>query len=74
MKRNEFFNRIIELLNSKDNLSEQSVIADISEWDSLMSLEIIQLFVDCCGKAPDIDEIRKCVTIGDILNLANLED
>lgn len=71
MKREEFLNLIIEKVDSEYEITETDVIAEIEEWDSLVSLEVLALFMKHFGFQPDIDTIRECNTVKMLLDLAN---
>lgn len=49
-------------------LSAETVLEDLEEWDSMSKLSLIVLMNDECGKKLSGDEIKEFNTIGDILN------
>ncbi|MEG1752293.1 MAG: acyl carrier protein [Christensenella sp.] len=49
-------------------LLEDTVLADIDEWDSMAKISLIVLVDEECGKVLTGDEIKAFVTVQDILN------
>ena len=49
-------------------LSRDTVLDDLDEWDSMSKLSLIVLVNDECGKKISGDQIKEFSTIGDILD------
>ena len=50
-------------------LSEDSILADFEEWDSIAILSVIALLDEEFGKTVKGADIKKCVTVKDAMNL-----
>ena len=53
----------------EDEIQAEMKLADMDCWDSMTKLSIIVMFDDEFGKKITSDDIKKFVTVGDILNL-----
>lgn len=51
-----------------DEISEDTVLADMDNWDSMTKLSLIVMFDDECQKKITSDDIKKFVTVGDIID------
>ena len=51
------------------SLSEETVLADIEEWDSMEALSLIFLISESFGKEIEVPQIRKFKTINDIMDI-----
>ena len=51
-----------------EELSEDTALADLDNWDSMAKLSLIVMFDDEFGKKITSEDIKGFVTIGDILN------
>lgn len=49
-------------------LTKETVLADLDEWDSMTKLSIIVMMDDEFGKTIKADDIKRFVTVNDILN------
>lgn len=52
-----------------DEISEDTVLADMDNWDSMTKLSLIVMFDDECDKKITSEDIKKMVTVKDILDL-----
>ena len=52
----------------EDEIQTEMELADMDCWDSMTKLSIIVMFDDEFGKKITSDDIKKFVTVGDILN------
>ncbi len=51
-----------------DEISADTVLADLDSWDSMTKLSLIVMFDDECGKKITSEDIKKFVTVQDILD------
>lgn len=51
-----------------DEISEDQVLDDLDNWDSITKLSLIVMFDDEFGKKITSDDIKKFVTVQDILD------
>lgn len=65
----EKFNLLAEAMDIEpEDINESDILADLDCWDSMTKLSIIVMFDDEFGKKITSDDIKKFVTVGDILN------
>lgn len=64
-----FIEKITDILDSEDEVTMDSVLEDIEEWDSLSLVSYIAMANSSYGKKIDASEIRKAVTVRDLYNL-----
>ena len=65
-------NLVAEMLNwDTNNLTLETKIADVEQWDSLAHVSILMAIEDKLNIEIDTDEFLKAQTINDILNLIN---
>lgn len=51
-----------------EELSPDTVLADIETWDSVAVLSVIAVISENFGRFPSSDEILQYVTVGDLIN------
>ena len=69
MTVNENLNLLEELLFlDKDTLEEDSELADFEEWNSMAAISLIAMFDDVFGKVLKPEDIKRFVTVKDILD------
>lgn len=71
MTRNEFLDLIIDIIEADDDIEEDSVLEEIEDWDSLAVISVLALFNKYFAFRPDLDALNCCVTIKNILDLAD---
>lgn len=70
MNAKEKIERIEELLDVEEGtLSEDSVLAELDEWDSITKLSVLIFFEEEIGKKVSADDIKVMETVKDIMNL-----
>lgn len=52
-----------------EDISTETVLSDMPEWDSMTKLSLIVMFDDEFGKKITSNDIKKFVTVQDILNV-----
>jgi acyl carrier protein len=69
---NDFVRRLAEALNEDTSqLEEGTVLADLEGWDSVGQLAVIALVDECFNQRINVDALRKCQQVGDLLQLIN---
>jgi acyl carrier protein len=69
MTSKEKLSLLEELLDiGKDTLSEDTELKNLSEWDSLAVIAIIAMFDDEFGKIIESDDVKRFVTVKDIMD------
>jgi acyl carrier protein len=71
---NDFVRRLAEALNEDTAaVQEGTVLADLEGWDSVGQLAVIALVDECFNQRINVDALRKCQRVGDLLQLINGE-
>ncbi len=66
-KKLELLEDLLEV--DEGTLSPQMELSELDEWDSMAALSLIVMIDDECGKRINGDDIRKLVTIKDIMDI-----
>ncbi|MGN0017454.1 MAG: acyl carrier protein [Candidatus Gastranaerophilaceae bacterium] len=69
MNRNKFLELFIEKNDIETDLTEDTKLEDIEEWDSLAAVTTIALFYKELGIKINASNIKECNTVKDILDL-----
>lgn len=70
METREKLSLLEEMLElDEGSLKEETLLSDINEWDSMTKLSLMVLLDDEFSKKVSGDEIKKLVSIKDIMNL-----
>ena len=66
-----FIERFISAVDFQDpvDITPDSVLADLEQWDSLAALGVIVMFDLEYGKTIDAEMLRNCATIQDLYKL-----
>lgn len=72
MTREEFIATLKKTLHTQENITPQTVLADIPEWDSLGLIITMALVNKECNIKVLSNEMQHCVTIEDILHKVGL--
>lgn len=69
MKKDEFFEKLMEVLEWQEEvpLSAETVLTDL--WDSSGQIEVITMLDETVGLTLEFDELENIDTVKDILNL-----
>lgn len=70
MEKEEIIDGIKDLLDTEADLTEETVLDDIEEWDSLASISVLAFFKQKMGLKVEAQALKNCKTVGDILKLA----
>ena len=73
MKKEEFFKKMADAVEIEEQVDENTILADLEEWDSLAAVTTLALFKKHLNMNITADNLRNCKTIGDILNLGVYE-
>lgn len=68
MKEEEFFKKMVELLDTDDEITMDSVLKDIEEWDSLSFVSFLAMADVSAGKKLEAETVKKAQTIGDLFD------
>ena len=71
MKESELLEEIKETLQRDEDLTLDMKLEDLKEWNSLANISIIALFDQLFEVVVPADELLKCQTINDLLQLVS---
>ena len=72
MTRDEFLNEMVEVLQTEDEISFDTVLADLDEWDSLSLMATMAFLDKNFGVKTTMKDYKEMKTIGDIAKKAGL--
>lgn len=72
MTREEFLNEFVEVLQTEDEISFDTVLADLDEWDSLSVMATMAFLDKSFGVKTTMKDYKEMKTIGDIAKKAGL--
>ncbi|HEY1598586.1 MAG TPA: phosphopantetheine-binding protein [Pirellulales bacterium] len=68
----EFVRRLAEALNENQaSVQESTVLADLEGWDSVGQLSVIALVDEYFNRRINVDALRKCQRVSDLLQLVD---
>ena len=70
VNKDEFLKEFAVAINRDDPITEDMVLKDLSEWDSLGIMCVVTMFEDTYGKSLTFNEISQYKTVKDLMNLA----
>jgi acyl carrier protein len=71
MKRQEFFDKFLYMLDAEGEIAESTELASIKEWDSLVMVSTLALFNRNLGLKVSASDVNNAKTVGDILDLGS---
>lgn len=74
MTKDEFLEKIKDILQYEGDLTYESNLLDIDEWDSLSIISIISFFDSKLNKKITTDKLKNIVTVQELINLANIDE
>lgn len=73
MTQAEFITELEDILSlDEGDLSAQSNLKEIEDWDSLAVISVIALIDKKIGKKIDVLSIKECTTVADLIKIAGL--
>lgn len=69
MTKEQFLEKMIDLLDTEDEITMDSVLKDIEEWDSLSYVSFLAMANVSSGKKLAPDTVKTAQTIGDLFEL-----
>ena len=73
MEIQEFIEKFAEtlLIDDVESLNENTEFKTLSEWSSLMIVQLVVMYDEEFGKSVSIEQIKTCDTIGQLLSLCD---
>ena len=72
MTKEEFLNEMVEVLQTEEELSFETVLDDLDEWDSLSVMATMAFLEKSFGVKTTMKDYHEMKTIGDIAKKAGL--
>jgi len=74
MNKKEFLIEMAEILQVDYQINEDTILADLPEWDSMAYLGVMSFFEMEFDKPMPSDEIKKIKTVSELMLAASLEE
>ena len=65
MTKEEFLEELKTITGTVGKITEQTLLADIPEWDSLAAMSTVSLFEEKLGKEIDLATIEQMTSVSD---------
>lgn len=72
MNKEEFLKKLQDVLERDEKITENMVLSDIEEWDSLSAMALMAFFDKTLNKTLLPAEVREMKTVSDIINKAGI--
>lgn len=73
MTQQEFISELEDILSLETGeLTVESNLKEIEDWDSLAIISVIALMDKKIGKKVDVQSIKECVVVADLLDAAGI--
>ena len=69
MTKEIFLERMADILDEEDEITLDTNLSELDEWDSLSIVSYVAMANAACGKKVDVKSVREAVTIQDLYNL-----
>ena len=69
MTNETFLEKMADILDAEEEISFDTELSGLEEWDSLSIVSYIAMANASCGMKVDVKKVREAVTIGDLYDL-----
>ena len=69
MTMDTFIEKMADILDAEEEISFDTELSGLEEWDSLSIVSYIAMANASCGMKVDVKKVREAVTIGDLYDL-----
>ena len=69
MTKEIFLERLADILDVEDEITLDTNLSELEEWDSLSIVSYVAMANAACGKKVDVKSVREAVTIQDLYDL-----
>ena len=69
MTKETFLEKMADILDAEEEISFDTELSGLEEWDSLSIGSYIAMANASCGMKVDVKKVREAVTIGDLYDL-----
>ena len=71
MTEQDFIEKLVDLMDTEEELHMDSILAEIEEWDSLSYVSFLALCSKVAKTHVEPDEVRNAQTVEDLYRLIN---
>ena len=68
MKKTDFVEELIEIMEREEAISEDMLLDDIEEWDSLARITFLSFLEFEFGLTVASDDVKKCIKVSDLMD------
>ena len=69
MTKDTFIEKMADILDVEDEITLDTNLSELDEWDSLSIVSYVAMANAACGKKVDVKSVREAVTIQDLYDL-----
>ena len=69
MTKEIFLERMADILDVEDEITLDTNLSELDEWDSLSIVSYVAMANAACGKKVDVKSVREAVTIQDLYDM-----
>ena len=69
MSKEEFKEKILDVLNREEEVEMETKLSDVEEWDSLAYVAFLAMAAEFTDKTIRASEVRGAETVGDLYDL-----
>ena len=69
MTKETFLEKMADILDAEEEISFDTELSGLEEWDSLSIVSYIAMANASCGMKVEVKKVREAVTIGDLYDL-----
>lgn len=66
-----FIEKLIDALDTEEEICAETVLADVEEWDSLGLVSFVAMAKSAYGKQVNANDVRNAETVQDLFDLVN---
>ena len=69
MNKEIFIEKMMDILDAEEEITMDTQLDDVEEWDSLSVVSYVAMANTACGKKVNVKDVREAETIQDLYNL-----
>lgn len=69
MTEKEFLEKMVEIMDTEENVTMESVLSELEDWDSLAYVSFISICATQSSKKISVAEVRAAERVSDLYNL-----
>ena len=72
MNKEEFIEKLEDILQTEESLKEETVLEDLEEWDSLAKMSLAAFYSSQFSKSLTFQDFKSLKTVKDLIDLAGI--